>query len=127
MQETIDTRGQFDTSIPNGEREFRVEEVLRKEKGKTVLYIWKLSFDGEEERESGEQVLLPSMMGDLLRVLGCEETAPMSKKFTWDRDALPGKYFIATVGQEPDKKDPTKIRQQMTGFKKSEKTDETPF
>lgn len=68
MKETIDTRGQFDTSLPDGEREFRVEKIARKEKGETILYIWQVSFDGEGERETGEQVLLPSMMGDLLRV-----------------------------------------------------------
>jgi len=125
MNETIDTRGQFDTALPDGEREFRVEKIMRREKGPTIMYIWQLSFEGEEERESGEQVLLLNMMGDLLRVLGCKETSP--KKFDWDRDLLPGTFFIATVSHEPDKKDPTKIRQQMTGFKKSEKESETPF
>lgn len=126
MMETVNTRGQFDNSLPDGEREFRVERIARKEKGTVVLYIWELSFDGAGEREVGEQVLLPSMMGELLRVLGCEEVTP--NKFNWDRDLMPGKVFIATVSREPDKKDPSKIRQQMKGFKKSEKTgDEIPF
>ena len=126
MQEQIDTRGQNDTSLPDGEREFRVEEVRKLIKGETTLYIWRLSFDGTGERESGEQVLLPSFMGDLLRVLGCEETGP--KKFNWDRDLMPGKSFIATVSHDPDKKKPEVIRQNMTGFKKSTKTnDEVPF
>jgi len=123
--ETIDTRGQYDTSLPDGEREFRVEEIRRLEKGQTVIYIWKVSFEGDGERESGEQVLLPSLMGDLLRVLGCKELS--HGKYEWDRDILPGKYFIATISREPDKKKPDVIRQQMTGFKKSDKTDETPF
>lgn len=126
MIETIDTRGQFDTSLPDGEREFRVEEIRRLDKGGNLLYIWRVSFEGEGEREEGEQLLLPSMMGDLLRVLGCEEVSP--KKFNWDRELLPGKYFMATVSQESDRKDPKKMRQQMTGFKKSTKAnDETPF
>lgn len=126
MNETIDTRGKYDTSLPNGEREFRVEKIERKEKGTTVMYIWQVSFDGEGEREVGEQVLLPSFMGDLLRVLGCTEKSP--KKFEWDRETLPGKYFIATVSQEPDRKDPNKMRQQMSGFKKSDKnSDDIPF
>lgn len=125
MKETIDTRGQFDTSLPDGEREFRVEKIARKEKGETILYIWQVSFDGEGERETGEQVLLPSMMGDLLRVLGCKEVSP--KKFDWDRETIPGAYFIATVSHEPDKKKPEVVRQQMTGFKKSKKSDDVPF
>src|SRR5947207_7069356 len=122
MNETIDTRGQYDTSLPDGEREFRVEKIRRLEKGPTVMYVWELSFDGDTENEFGEQVLLPSMMGDLLRVLGCTEVS--SKKFEWDRDLLVGKYFIATVFHEPDKKKPEVIRQQMNGFKKSGKEDE---
>src|SRR6266576_3007146 len=113
MEESIDTRGQFDTSLPDGEREFRIEKITRKEKGQTVFYVWQLSFDGEGDRETGEQVLLPSMMGDLLRVLGCKETA--RGKFDWDRDLLPGMSFIATISREPDKKKPEIIRQQMTG------------
>lgn len=127
MNEPIDTRGQFDTSLPDGEREFRVEKITRREKGETVMYIWQVSFDGMEgERETGEQVLLPSMMGDLLRVLGCKETSP--KKFDWDRETIPGAYFIATVSREPNKKKPEVIRQQMTGFKKSNKNgDDVPF
>jgi hypothetical protein len=124
--EPINTRGQFDTSLPDGEREFRIEEIRRVEKGVNVFYIWRLSFDGSGEREEGEQLLLPSMMGDLLRVLGCEETGP--KKFNWDRDLLPGKHFIATVSHSPDKKKPEVIRQYMDGFKKSGKADEDlPF
>jgi hypothetical protein len=126
MNETIDTSSKYDTSIPDGEREFRVEKIDRKEKGTTVMFIWQVSFDGDGEQEVGEQVLLPSFMGDLLRVLGCEETK--RNRFQWDRDILVGKYFIATVSREPDKKDPTKIRQQMGGFKKSEKnSDDIPF
>lgn len=125
MQETIDTRGQFDTSIPNGEREFRVEEVRRLEKGATILYVWRLSFGENGETAEGEQVLLPSMMGDLLRVLGCDEIAP--KKFNWDRELMVGKYFIGTVSHDPDKKKPEVIRQNMTGFKKSGKEDDVPF
>jgi len=126
MEETIDTRGKYDTALPDGEREFRVEKISRKEKGETVFYIWQVSFDGEGgEREVGEQVFLPNMMGDLLRILGCEETAP--KRFKWDKETLPGAYFIATVSHDPDKKDPSKIRQNMTGFKKGKNEDEVPF
>jgi hypothetical protein len=127
MNETIDTRGQFDTSLPDGEREFRVEKITRREKGMTVMYIWQVSFDGTEgERETGDQLLLPSMMSDLLRVLGCKEILP--KQFEWDRDLIVGKYFIARVSREPDKKDPSKIRQQMTSFQKSSKVDDDiPF
>lgn len=126
MNETIDTRGQFDTSLPDGEREFRVEEIRRLEKGTTVMYVWRVSFDVNGEREEGEQVLLPSMMGDLLRVLGCKEVSP--KKFDWDRDLLIGTCFIATISREPDRKKPEVIRQQMTGFKKSDKnSDDVPF
>lgn len=126
MEETIDTRGKYDTDLPDGEREFRIEKIESKVLPKATLYIWQLSFDGSDgEREVGEQSFLPNFMSDLLRLLGCEEVSP--KKFKWDREALAGKYFIATVKHEPDQKDPTKIRQNMTGFKKSDKTDEIPF
>ena len=125
MQEIIDTRGQYDKSLPDGEREYRVEEVKKIEKNGNVLYAWQVSFDGSEgERETGEQVFPVFMMGDLLRVLGCEE---VNKKFKWDRDLMPGKFFIATVNHAPDKKKPDTMRQNMTGFKKSDKTDEVPF
>jgi hypothetical protein len=125
MNEIIDTRGQFDSSLPDGERDFRVENIRKIEKGPTTLYVWELSFDGAGEQEWGEQVFLPSMMGNLLRLLGCEEISP--KKFKWDPQLLVGRQFVATVSRHPDKKKPEVIRQEMDGFKKSDKESEIPF
>ena len=60
----------------------------------------------------------------LLRVLGCKETKP--NKFEWDRDLMEGKEFISVVSHDPDKKDPSKIRQNMTEFE-AVKSEDVPF
>ena len=114
MQETIDTASRYNNSsdIPDGTYTFEVVTVRKKYKGEIPFYIWTLEYDKDQE---GDQVLLPSMMGDLLRVLGCKEISP--KKYEWDPDNMEGKEFIATVSHEPDKKDPSKMRQQMTNFR----------
>lgn len=113
MRETTDTANQYtNRDIPDGRYSFKVVSVTKKVGKKNVpFYIWKLDYG----IASGEQVLLPSMMGNLLRVLGCTEISP--NKFDWDTDAVEGKTFEATVSHEPDKKDPSKIRQQMNEFK----------
>lgn len=123
MRETLDTNARFaDTSIPDGEHEFEVKSVTKKYGKKDVaFYVWTLLYKGGK----GEQVLLPSMMGDLLRVLGCTETT--KGHFEWDPELMEGKFFKATVSHEPDKKDPNITRQQMTGFQKVNQTDDVPF
>lgn len=122
MEETIDTSSQFpDRDIPDGTYTFRIEGIDRKEKGTTVMYIFKLFYEGIHT----EQLLLPSMMGPLLRILGCKETE--KGKFKWDKDLLTGQSFVATVVHERDKKDATKIRQQMRDFKKSDMDADVPY
>ena len=125
--EQTDTSPTYENKqIPDGEHTFKVVRVKSIIKGTTKLYVWTLEYPAEsiaeggirQDTEQGEQVLLPSMMGDLLRVLGCKETS--KNKFLWDSEEVVGDTFVATVSHEPDKKDPTKIRQQMTNFKDDE-------
>jgi hypothetical protein len=119
MRETTDTNSNFDSQeIPDGSHTFEIVQV-RKNKG---FYIWMFEY---EDGASGEQVLFPNNMGALLRVLGCTEV----KKgvYDWDTSLVEGQKFIAIVSHVPDKKDPNKIRQQMTEFKKAVEEDASPF
>lgn len=115
MRETTDTNDSYpDTDIPDGTYDFKVLGCEKKYGGKNKdkpFYVWKVEFEGVK----GEQILLPNLMGDLLRVLNCTEVS--KGKFDWDTDAVSGKEFTATVSHVQDKKDPAKIRQQMTDFK----------
>ena len=122
MQEEIDTTGQYpDSDIPDGTYTFRVKGIRKIVKGTNTMYAWDVEYEGV----NGTQILLPSMMGDLLRVLGCKETT--KNKFLWDKELLTGQAFTATVTHERDKKDPAKIRQQMRDFKKSTEKDDVPY
>lgn len=109
MRETTDTNRQFSNSfskeIPDGEHLLTIKGVERKTKGEVVFYIWKF--------DMGDQILLPSMMGGLLKVLGCIETEP--GKYDWETDAQAGKQVWATVSHALDKKDV--MRQHMGKFK----------
>ena len=123
MRETIDTNDSYpDKDIPDGTYEFKVLSCEKKFGGANKdkpFYVWKLEFEGVR----GEQVLMRNNMGDLLRALGCKEVK--SGQFDWDTDLVANQVFSATVTHEPDKKDPSKIRQQMSGFKKVES--DVPF
>lgn len=120
MRETTDTNSNFDNKdLPDGTRTWEIVQV-RKQKG---FYVWLL--ECEAEGLEGEQVLFPNNMGPLLRLLGCTETS--KGVFDWDMDMVEGQKFIATVSHAPDKKDPTKIRQNMTDFKKAEEAADAPF
>ena len=121
MRETTDTNSQFASDIADGTYTFEVHKVIRREKSGVVMYVWSLDYDNQ----NGEQVMFRSNMGPLLRTLGCTESKPGI--FDWDTDLMEGKKFIATVKHEPDKKDPSKIRQNMMDFKKAEAVDEPPF
>jgi len=112
MIEEIDTNNNFDSKkIPDGVHSFRIVN-FKKHKN---LYIFTLSYDGVE----GEQTFFGNQMGDFLKCLGCKE----SKKgvYIFDSELVLGGVFKATVYQEADKKDPTKIYQRMKDF------DEVPF
>lgn len=115
MRETTDTNPNYpDETLPDGRNIFRVESVKRMEKGKTVFYIWSLSYKANNQEWEGTQVFLPSMMGGLLKVLGATEVK--TGVYEWDTDLMEGKQFEATVSHAPDKKDPSKIRQHMSEF-----------
>lgn len=119
-RESTDTNSTFaDRDISDGEHAFTIVDVTKKYKNETLLYIWKLDYEGK----TGSQVLLPSMMGDLLRVLNCKETSP--NKFDWDTDDVVGREFVAMVTHTPDKKGV--IRQQMKHFKEVARKEEIPF
>lgn len=123
MRESIDTTDNYpDKDIPDGAYEFKVISVDKKYGGKNKdkpFYIWKLEYEGVK----GEQVLMPNKMGDLLLALGCTQTKP--GHFDWDTELVVNQIFSATVSHEADRKDPSKIRQQMSGFKKVK--EEAPF
>lgn len=116
MRETTDTNNNFpDKNIPDGTYTFKVLSATKKfSKKDNPFYVWKLERDGI----ACEQVLMPNMMGGLLRAIGCTETAP--GKFDWDNEAVDGKTFVATVSHEPDKKDLNIMRQKMGDFKADE-------
>jgi hypothetical protein len=100
-----------DYNIKDGQHTFKVLEVRSMQDGR--FYIWKLEYGGDHGLV-GEQLLMPNMMGDLLRVLACTEIEP--NKFDWETGEQVDKTFSATVSHKPDKKDPTKMRQHMSGF-----------
>ena len=109
-REITDTTNKYpNQDLPDGRNCFKVESIEKKY-GKSEFFVWKLKYDKGE----GEQILLPNMMGGLLRVLKCEETEP--NKFDWDTFEQSGKCFLATVSHKPDQKDPSKIRQHMSDF-----------
>lgn len=122
MREITDTTNKYGGNpIPEGTRNFVVAGEPQKKYGKGEFWVWPLQWaDGV-----GEIVLLPNMMGGLLRVLGFKEIEP--NKFDWDTTECEGKQFQATVKIAPDKKDPSKIRTHMSEFKEAEKQVEIPF
>lgn len=124
MQEELDTANQFDNDLPDGKRTFRTLDVEKKVLQSATIYIWHLSYAGSDgEQKTGDQVLLPSMMGPLLRVLGFKETA--KDKFLWDRELAAGLTFVGVVSHEKDKKGV--VRQQMKDFEKSTETADVPY
>lgn len=111
--ELTDTENRFaNQELPEGRRKFIVAGPVLKKYGKKggEFFIWKLQYEGG----IGEQVLLPNMMGDLLRILHCDEPEP--NKFDWDTNEQEGKAFVATVKLVPDKNDPKIIRQHMGSY-----------
>jgi hypothetical protein len=124
-RELTDTNSKFSgKDIPDGSHQFKVVSVSKKYGGANkdrAFFVWVLGYEGQ----TGEQVLMPNMMGDLLRILGCKETEP--NKFDWDTEDVIYSQFVAVVSHEPDKKDPTKMRQQMKDFKKIGEQEEIQF
>lgn len=127
MRETLDTNRQFSNKdIQDGTWDFSVISCTKKFGGKnkdTAFYVWKVKYaEGE-----GEQILLPNMMAPLLRILGAKESKP--NVFDFDTDDFFGAKFAATVSREPDKKDPSKMRQKMGHFQAplAKDVDSIPF
>lgn len=126
-RETTDTSANYgNKDIEDGNWDFTIVSCTKKYGGTnkdTPFYVWKLKY----EKGDGEQILLPSMMGGLLRALGAKEELP--NVFTWDTEDYNGKRFNATVSHEPDKKDPSKMRQKMGHFQlpMSKAESEIPF
>ena len=119
MIEETDTTNKFANELPDGTWIFKITGIERFY-APADFWVFSLEYQGG----SGQQTLFANMLGPLLRCLGCEEKEP--NKFVWDSDLQVNKYFKATVGHAPDKKNPAKIRQHMGGFEKVD--DETiPF
>lgn len=114
-REITDTNDSYpDRDIPDGTYDFKVLRCEKKYGGAKKdkpFYVWTLEYEGVK----GEQILMPNMMGDLLRALGCPESKP--GVFDWDTELVVNQVFKATVSHAPDRKDPNKIRQQMSEFK----------
>jgi hypothetical protein len=109
--EETDTTGFEKKPIPGGEDTFKVLSVNRVEKVKG-LYEWQLE---NSKGDDYQHNMFANEMGDLLRILGCNETS--KNKFSWDTVAVEDRTFKATVSHVPDKKDANIIRQKMTNFK----------
>ncbi len=109
--------------LPDGKREFMVIGDVVKKYGKSgaEFFVLTVQYDGG----LGQQMFMPNMMGPLLRALGCTEVEPNS--FDWDTTEQVGKRFVATISHQPDKKDPTKIRQHMSDIEKVTNGKEIPF
>lgn len=125
MRETTDTTSQFNDDIPDGTYDFRIAKVYGKDiKGKRG-YEWSLDYTMDGNLCNGRVLTWPNQIGPLLAILGATE---LSKgKYEWEPDLMEGKTFKATIIHEPNKKDPSKIYQNMKDFKPSEQTEETPF
>lgn len=119
MIEETDTTNKFANELPDGPNTFKITGIERFY-SPADFWVFSLEYPGG----TGQQTLFANMLGPLLRVLGCEESEP--NKFRWDSDLQVGKYFKATVGHAPDKKNPVKIRQHMGAFEKVDE-DSIPF
>ena len=109
--ETIDTTNKYGDDLPDGLWIFKITKI---EKFFSPVEFWVFSL--EHGTGNGRQPFFANMLGPLLRILGCEETSPHI--FEWDPELQIGKYFQAVVSHEPDKKNPSKIRQHMGQFQR---------
>jgi hypothetical protein len=120
-REQTDTNDNYpDRDIPDGTYTFKINSVTKRYGGANKdkpFYSWKLEYAGVK----GEQVLMPNMMGGLLKALKCTETKP--GHYEWDTDLVVNQEFEATVTHETDKKGV--LRQQMGDFKAAK--EDIPF
>lgn len=116
-REITDTKNKYaNQELPEGRRRFVVAAPVEKKYGKKggEFFVWTLQHEGG----LGQQILLPNMMGELLRTLGCDEPEP--NKFDWDTNEQEGKAFIATIKLVPDKNDSKIVRQHMSEYANDE-------
>ena len=121
--ETTDTNSQFHDDIPDGTYDFEVVNVVRKEINGKKAYEWTLEYDGGE----GKVLTWPNQVGPLLALLGAKEDTAKKGHYLWETELMVGKTFKATISHDPDKKDPSKVYQNMKDFKPSKKTEDVPF
>lgn len=122
--EITDTNSQFNDNIPDGNYDFTVQSVARKEiKGKKA-YEWILNYGKDSQ---GKVLMWPNQVGPLLALLGAKEDAEKKGHYLWETEMMTGRTFKATISHDPDKKDPSKIYQNMKNFQKSEKVEDSPY
>ena len=69
----------------------------------------------------------PNQVGPLLVILGAKEDPAKKGHYLWETDLMAGKTFKATISHDKDKKDATKVYQNMKDFKASAQAEPTPF
>lgn len=122
-QEMTDTTSQFNDSIPDGVHDFEIMLVVRKDiKGKKA-YEWTLEYEDGE----GKVLTWPNQVGPLLALLGAKEDPDKKGHYLWETEMMQGKTFKATISHDPDKKNPSKVYQNMKDFQTSERPDDVPF
>jgi hypothetical protein len=121
--ETTDTNSQFHDDIPDGKYDFTIVKVERKEIKGNKAYEWVLQYsDGE-----GKVLTWPNQVGPLLVILGAKEDPAKKGHYLWETETMVGKTFRATITHDVDKKNPSKVYQNMKDFKASDKAEVTPF
>ncbi len=122
-QEMTDTTSQYNDNIPDGTYDFEIIQVVRKEINGKKAYEWKLEYaDGE-----GKVLTWPSQVGPLLAILGAKEDPAQKGHYLWETELMAGKTFKATISHDADKKNPSKVYQNMKDFKPSVQAEATPF
>lgn len=124
-QEATDTNSQFGDNIPDGTYDFEIIQVVRKEiKGKKA-YEWTL--EDESNEITGKVLTWPSQIGPLLVILGAKEDPNNKGHYLWETELMAGKTFKATISHDADKKNPSKVYQNMKDFQPSAQAEVTPF
>lgn len=122
-REITDTSPKYDNQdLPDGRYEFMIIGDIVKKYGKNGGEFFVATLQHKDG--IGQHLFMTSMLGPLLRAIGIPETE--KNKFDWDTTEQAGKRFIGTVSHQPDKKDPSKIRQHMADIVKVD-DNEIPF
>lgn len=126
--EITDTTSQFHDDIPDGTYDFEIEKVLAKDiKGKKG-YEWHLDYkDADGNDQSGKVLTWPNQIGPLLAILGAKADSEKKGHYLWETELMTGKTFKATISHEPDKKNPSKVYQNLGNFLPSKAKEATPF